>query len=57
MKRVNIDEENLYIFRTNSGISMNFLGKLCLMIILKVTKNQDLPFSPDNAVLRKPQGM
>ena len=40
IKIVNTGEENLHIFRTTSGISIKYLGKLCLMIILKVTKNQ-----------------
>ena len=38
MKVVNIEKENLHIFQTTGGISMTFLGKICLMIILKVRK-------------------
>ena len=38
MKTVNVDEENLHIFRTNGENSMKFSRKTCLMIILKVTK-------------------
>ena len=37
MKIVNIGEENLHIIR----ISMKFPGKMCLMIILKIIKNQE----------------
>ena len=34
----NMDEEDLDIFRTTSGISMKFSRKMCLMIILKHIK-------------------
>ena len=37
MKIVNIGEENLHIIR----ISMKFPGKMCLIIILKITKKQE----------------
>ena len=40
MNIVNSDEEKLHIFRVTWGISMKFSGKLCLMIIFKVTKKQ-----------------
>ena len=40
MKIANIDREILHIFWMNWGISMKFLGKMWLMIILKVTKKQ-----------------
>ena len=39
MKLANIDKEILYNFWTTWGISMRFSGKMCLTIILKVTKN------------------
>ena len=35
---------------------MKFLGKMCLIIILKVAKNQGLTPSLENTVLEKPQG-
>ena len=37
MKLVNNDEENLHIFRTTRGISMNFQENLSYDIILKIT--------------------
>ena len=42
MKRV-IDGKNLHIFWTTWGISVKYLGKMWLMIILKVTKNRASP--------------
>ena len=36
---VNVDEENLQIFRTIEGILIKFSGKMCLMIISKILKN------------------
>ena len=38
MKIANFDGENLHIFWKTWGISMNFLGKMWLMTILKVKK-------------------
>ena len=38
IKLTSIDEENLDIFRTTSGISMKFSRKMCHMIILKHIK-------------------
>ena len=32
---------------------MKFSGKMCLMIILKVTKNQDFTISVENTILEK----
>ena len=55
MKLVNSDEENLHIAWTTWRISMKFSGKMCLMIILKVTKNQGFTPSLENTVLEKPQ--
>ena len=36
--------------------SMKFLGKMCLKIILKVTKNQGFTFSLKDTFFEKPQG-
>ena len=38
-----------------SEISMKFSGKMCLMIMLKVTKKQDFNSSLENTALEKPQ--
>ena len=51
MKIVKIDEENLQIFRATPGISMKFSGEMCLMIILKIPKNQGFILSLENTVL------
>ena len=51
LKLANIDEENLDVFRMISSISIKLSRKMCLMIILKVTKKQG--FTP---ALEKPQG-
>ena len=49
--------KSLDIFQTTSKrMSMKFSVKLCLTIILKVTKNQSFTFSIENALLEKPQG-
>ena len=50
MKVVNIDEENLHIFQTAWGISMNFSGTMYLMITFKVRKKHGFTLS-----LEKPQ--
>ena len=47
----NTDEENLHIFRTPWGTSTKFSGKMCLTIILKVTKNQGFTPFLENKVL------
>ena len=39
-KIAKIEEEKIHIFWAKWWISMKFLGKLSLMIILKATKNQ-----------------
>ena len=54
MKIVNIEEKNLQIYWTSSGISMKFSGKLSLVIILKITKNQDSTLSLKHTFLGKP---
>ena len=56
LKMVNIDKQNLHVFRTTSEISMKFSGNMCLMIILKVTKNQVFTSSQEKTVLEKPRG-
>ena len=56
MKIVNIDEENLHIFRKIWRMSMTFSGKMCLMIILKVTKKQGFTLSLEDTVLKNSQG-
>ena len=55
MKIVNIEEENLHISWTTSGNPIKFLGKMCLMIIIKVTENEDFTHSLKNPFLEKPQ--
>ena len=40
MKIANIFREILHNFSTTWEISMKFSGKMCLMIILNITKNQ-----------------
>ena len=55
-KLANIDREFLHTFWTTWGNSMKFSGKMCLKIILKVTKNQGFTFSLEYAFFEKPQG-
>ena len=55
MKIVNVDRENLHIFRTTWGISMKFSQNIWLMIILKVTKNQGYILCLEKTFLEKPQ--
>ena len=55
MKIVNIDREILHNFWTTWGISMKFSGKMCLMIILKVAKNQVFILSLEDTIFEKPQ--
>ena len=56
MKLANIDRDILHDFWTTWGISMKFSGKMWLMIILKVTKNQGFTLSLEDTFLKKPQG-
>ena len=35
---------------------MKFSGKMCLKIILKITKNQDFTLSTEDTFFEKPQG-
>ena len=51
MKIVNINIENLHIFLTTWNISVTFLGKMCIMLTLKVTKFQGFKLSLENTVL------
>ena len=53
MKIANIDRESLYFFLTTWGISMKFLEKMWLMIILKVTKKQGPNLSLEDIFLEK----
>ena len=55
MKIANTDREILHIFWTTWGISMKFSGKMCLLIILKVTKIQGFTLSLENTSFEKPQ--
>ena len=56
MKIANIDREILHIFWTTWGMSMTFLGKMSLMTVLKVNKNQGLTLSLEDKFFEKPQG-
>ena len=55
MKIANIDREILHNFQTTWGISMKFSGKMCLMIILKVTKNHGFTLCLEDTFFKKPQ--
>ena len=55
MKIANIDREILYNFWTTWGTSIKFSGKMCLIIILKVTKHQDLTLCLEDIIFKKPQ--
>ena len=57
MKIANIDREILHDFWTAWGISMKISGKMCLMIILKVTKNEGFTLSLEHTFFEKPQGV
>ena len=56
MKIANIVREILHIFWTTWGISMKFSGKMWIIIILKVTKNQGFTLSLEDTFFGKPQG-
>ena len=56
MKIANVDREILHNFSTTWGISIKFSGKMCLMIILKVTKNQGITLCLEDTIFEKPQG-
>ena len=55
MRITNADVENLHIFWTIGIISMKFSWKICLIIILKVTKNEGLVLSSEDAFYEKSQ--
>ena len=52
-QKVNFEGENLYIFWTTWRISMKFSGRMWLMIMLKVTKNQGFTLPLESTVLEK----
>ena len=56
MKIGNIAREILYNYGKTWVISMKFSGKMCLMIILKVTKNCGFTLSLEDTIFEKPQG-
>ena len=56
MKIANIDREIVHIYWTTWGNSMKFSGKMCLKIILKVTKNQGFTFYLEDTFSEKLQG-
>ena len=56
MKIANIDRQTLHNFWKTGGISMKFSGKMCLMTILKVTKNQGFTLYLEDTFFGKPQG-
>ena len=55
MKVADIEREIFHIFWTTWGISMTFLGKMWLMIILKATKIQAFTLSLEDTILKKLQ--
>ena len=55
-KLANIVREIPHIFWMTWVISMKFSGKMWLMIILKVTKNQGFTLSLEDTLFKKPQG-
>ena len=57
MKIVNIDGENLYVFWATLGISIKFLGKMWLIMILKVTENQGFTLYIEHKLFKKLRGI
>ena len=55
-KIINIVEENLQLFGMSSGIPMKFSGKMSLMMLLRVTRNQDSTLSLKNMFSEKSKG-
>ena len=53
MKIVNTDEENLNMLPTPGGTSIKFSEKMCLMMVLKVTKIKGFTPLLENAVLEQ----
>ena len=56
MEIAHAEKENLHIFWTACGVSMNFSRKKWLMTISKVTKKQNFTLSLKNWFLEKPEG-
>ena len=56
MKIANTDRETFHNFWATWGISMKLSGKMCLMIISKVTKSQGFILSLENTFFEKPYG-
>ena len=56
MKIFNIEVEDLYISWMTWGISVEFSGKMWLIITLKVTKNQGFTLSLENKFWKKNTG-
>ena len=56
MKMFNIEVEDLYISWMTWGISVEFSGKIWLIITLKVTKNQGFTLSLENKFWKKTTG-
>ena len=56
IKVANIGKESLHVFLTTSGISMKISEKIWLMIMLRVTKNQDFNLSLEDKFSEKPEG-
>ena len=55
-KLANVDREFLHIFWTTWRNSMKFSGKMCLKIILKVTKNQGFSISLEDTLFENHWG-
>ena len=55
IKIADIDREILNHFWKTWEISMEFSGKMCLMVILKVTKNHGFILSLEDTFFEKPQ--
>ena len=55
MKIVNIDKEILHLFWMTWRISVKFLGKMWLMMILEITENQGFTFSLEDTFSEKPK--
>ena len=53
MKIADIDREILHNSKTTRGISIKYSGKMQLMIILKVTKNQGFTLSLEDTFFGK----
>ena len=56
MKIANIYREIVHNFWPTSGVSMKFSGKMCFMIISKVTKNQGFTLCLEDIIFENLQG-